>query len=226
MKRWIALAAAGTLCLSGCGARREAAQPNEEQPAPVSPQVQALERAEQAGMLQSDRLDDDEVLDLVLEPLDDTQYTAEVTDEVLEVAGADGDNAHPFCVVEVRGADGAAVGQIAVDRVTGEKYTYRGDGALDDYASFPLYDAEAERGDRWSGSYRTAAGRTVELTDQTDTTFDFVFYDGTAGCAVYSERTAKSEDGKINFLLSDGVLTVAGGDLTGNYKAVPAESEG
>ena len=226
MKRWIALAAAGTLCLSGCGAGKETAEAEANEPAVVSPQVQALERAEQAGMLKSERLDDEEVLALVLEPLDETQYTAEVTDARLEVAGADGDNAHPFCAVEVRDADGAAVGQIAVDRVTGEKYTYLGDGVLEDYASFPLYDAAAEQHDRWEGSYCTPAGRTVELTGQTETSFDFLFYNGTAGRAVYSEHTAKSEDGEINFLLSDGVLTVAGGELTGNYKAVPAESEG
>lgn len=220
MKRSIIVAALCTLFLSGCTQQESVVEPAAEQAGAVNPQVQALEQAEQAGLLEDDSgmLSEEEAMGRVSAPLDEELYTVELTDETLSVGGEDG-QAHEYFVFAVSHAAGEPVGRIAIDRETGEKYYYLGDGVLEDYTSFPLYDAEAEEQAGWPGTYVNASGLSLTVTQEEEGAFAYAFSDGTEGTAAVTGETAKSADGEINFLLANKVVTVAGGGLTGNYTA-------
>lgn len=226
MKRWITVAVLGTLLLSGCTQRSDVMEPTTEETAKVNPQTQALEAATQAGLLSEDAatgLSEQEALRQVAGAVDETQYAVEATDETLSV-GTDAASACEYYVFVVSDATGRTVGKVAVDRKTGEKYNYLGDGVLDDYDTFPLYDAEAEQHKGWPGSYVSPAGVTLTITQEEETGIAYCFSDGTEGTAAVNGETAKSADEQMNFLLADGIVTVAGGGLTGNY-TVLAESD-
>lgn len=226
MKRWITVAVLGTLLLSGCTQRSDVMEPTTEETAKVNPQTQALEAATQAGLLSEDAaagLSEQEALRQVAGAVDETQYVVEATDETLSV-GTDAASACEYYVFVVSDATGRTVGKVAVDRETGEKYNYLGDGVLDDYDTFPLYDAEAEQHKGWPGSYVSPAGVTLTITQEEETGIAYCFSDGTEGTAAVNGETAKSADEQMNFLLADGIVTVAGGGLTGNY-TVLAESD-
>lgn len=222
MKRSVAMVVLGTLLLSGCTQRTDVMEPTAEETAKVNPQTQALEAATQAGLLSEDTavgLSEQEALQQVAGGIDETEYTVEATEETLSV-GADAASAREYYVFVVSDSTGRTVGKVAVDRETGEKYSYLGDGVLDDYSTFPLYDAEAEQHKGWPGSYVSAAGRTLTITQEQESEIVYCFSDGTEGTAAVNGETAKSEDEQMNFLLADGIVTVAGGGLTGNYTAV------
>ncbi len=164
----------------------------------------------------ADDISEEEALGSVKEPLDMARYTIEMTDIQLEVSPPDSSEVHRFYVFAVKDDAGEAVGQIAVDRETGEKYTYQGEGIIEDYSMFPLY--EPPHGDYdWEGEYESPSGLTLAITGREDSGFTYAFSDGTEGYANITGDTAKSEDGEINFLLSEKIITVAGGGLTGNY---------
>lgn len=220
MKRPIAFAVLCTLLLSGCTQQTGAADPAAEEAGRVNAQMQALEQAEQAGLLEDEpfQLSSEEALERVAGTIDAQAYTVEQSEETLAVGGEDGP-AHEYFVFEVCDAAGEPVGKVAVDRETGEKYYYLGDGVLEDYESFPLYDPEAERPAGWEGQYVNPADVSLTITEEQDGAFAYAFSDGTQGTAAVSGETAKSADGEINFLLAEGIVTVAGGGLTGNYIA-------
>lgn len=222
MKRSVAMVVLGTLLLSGCTQQTDVMEPTAEETAKVNPQTQALEAATQAGLLSEDTavgLSEQEALQQVAGGIDETEYTVEATEETLSV-GADAASAREYYVFVVSDSTGRTVGKVAVDRETGEKYSYLGDGVLDDYSTFPLYDAEAEQHKGWPGSYVSSAGRTLTITQEQESEIVYCFSDGTEGTAAVNGETAKSEDEQMNFLLADGIVTVAGGGLTGNYTAV------
>ncbi len=221
MKRSIAVMVLGILLLSGCTQQTDVMEPTAEETAKVNPQTQALEAATQAGLLSEDTtvgLSEQEALQQVAGAVDETQYDVEATEETLSV-GADAASAREYYVFVVSDTTGRTVGKVAVDRETGEKYNYLGDGVLDDYATFPLYDAEAEQHKGWPGSYVSPAGVTLTITQEEETGIAYCFSDGTEGTAAVNGETAKSADEQMNFLLADGIVTVAGGGLTGNYIA-------
>lgn len=225
MKRSVAIAVLGTLLLSGCAQQTDVMEPTAEQAAKANPQTQALEAATQAGLLSEDEaagLSEQEAQQEVAGAVDTAQYTVEATEETLSV-GTDAASAREYYVFQVSDSTGRTVGKVAVDRETGEKCHYLGDGVLDDYATFPLYDAEAEH-EGWPGSYVSPAGVTLTITQEEENGFAYRFSDGTEGAAAVNGETAKSADEQMNFLLADGIVTVAGGGLTGNY-TVMAESE-
>lgn len=219
MKQSVAAAVLCTLLLSGCTQQTAVMEPPTEQAAKDNPQMQALEAAEQAGLLSDNAapgLSEQEALEQVAGAVDETQYTVEATDETLSV-GTDAEEEREYYVFVVSDASARTVGKVAVDRETGEKYHYLGDGVLDDYTTFPLYDAEAEQHEGWPGSYISPAGVTLTITQEEETGMSYRFSDGTEGTAAVAGETAKSADGQMNFLLADGIITVAGGGLTGNY---------
>lgn len=222
MKRTMAAAMLCSLFLSGCTQQTDVMEPTAEESAQVNPQMQALEAATEAGLLQEDtveKLTEEQAQAQVAEGLDETQYTVTLTDEALSV-GADTAQARDYYVFAVsEAADGRAVGKVAVDCETGEKYHYLGDGVLDSYTTFPLYDAAAAQREGWPGRYVSAAGVALTITQADEDTLSYLFSDGTAGEAAVSGETAKSADERMNFLLADGIVTVAGGGLTGNYAA-------
>lgn len=221
MKRSIAVMVLGILLLSGCTQQADVMEPTAEEAAKVNPQTQALEAATQAGLISEDAavgLSEQEALQQVAGAVDEAQYDVEATEETLSV-GADAASAREYYVFVVSDTTGRTVGKVAVDRETGEKYNYLGDGVLDDYATFPLYDAEAEQHKGWPGSYVSPAGVTLTITQEEETGIVYCFSDGTEGTAAVNGETAKSADEQMNFLLADGIVTVAGGGLTGNYIA-------
>lgn len=224
MKRSVAAVLLGTLLLAGCTQQKDVVEPTTEEAAKVNPQTQALEAATQAGLLSDDAntaLTEQEALDQVAGAVDESEYTVEATDETLSV-GADEEQAREYYVFAVSDTSGRTVGKVAVDRETGEKYHYLGDGVLDDYKTFPLYDA-AEQHEGWPGSYVSAAGVTLTITQEDQAGISYRFSDGTAGTAAVNGETAKSADEQMNFLLADGIVTVAGGGLTGNYAVTVAD---
>ena len=221
MKRSIAMLSLSILLLSGCTQQADVMEPTAEEAAKVNPQTQALEAATQAGLISEDAavgLSEQEALQQVAGAVDEAQYDVEATEETLSV-GADAASAREYYVFVVSDTTGRTVGKVAVDRETGEKYNYLGDGVLDDYATFPLYDAEAEQHKGWPGSYVSPAGVTLTITQEEETGIVYCFSDGTEGTAAVNGETAKSADEQMNFLLADGIVTVAGGGLTGNYIA-------
>lgn len=227
MKRTIAAAALGALLLSGCTSQTDVLEPTTEETAKVNPQTQALEQAAQAGLLRDAAetgLTEHEALEQVAGVIDGEEYTVEATDETLTV-GTDEASARDYYVFAVTAAaENRAVGKVAVDCETGEKYHYLGDGVLEDYSTFPLYDAAAEREEGWPGKYVSPAGVTLEVAQDQEDSITYRFSDGTEGAAAVSGETAKSEDGALNFLLAERIVTVAGGGLTGNYTVVAGES--
>ncbi|MDO4269565.1 MAG: hypothetical protein Q4C72_01455 [Eubacteriales bacterium] len=227
MKRSIAVLALFALFLPGCAQQVDVAVPKAEEAPPVNPQSQALTRAEQAGLLEESDpsgMTEDEARGLLAEAIDETQYTIDLTDETLSV-GKD-DAAHEYYVFAVGDAAGEPVGKVAVDRETGEKYNYLGDGVLDEYATFPLYDPAADAACDWEGAYAGPALMELEILQGDADSFTYLFSDGTVGEAVISGNTAKSADGEINFLFAEDIVTVAGGGLTGNYTPQPADPAG
>lgn len=227
MNRTIAVAALGALLLSGCTAQTDVLEPKTEETAKVNPQTQALEQAEQAGLLRdtsSTGLTEREALEQVAGVINGQEYTVEATDETLSV-GTDGASSRDYYVFAVTAtAEGRDVGKVAVDCETGEKYHYLGDGVLEDYSTFPLYDAAAERAEGWPGQYVSPAGVTLEVAQDSEDSISYRFSDGTEGAAAVTGETAKSADGELNFLLAGQIVTVAGGGLTGNYTVVVGES--
>ena len=143
--------------------------------------------------------------------------TAALTDEQLSVCAADG-TSRGYYVCAISRADGSAAGKAAVDCMTGQVYHYLGDGVLEPYTSFLLYDGD-RAGQDWPGVYADENGRTLTLVLQEDGSLSYTFSDGTAGTAVVTGDTAASADGTLTFLLEQGIVTAAGGSVTGNYIA-------
>ena len=131
---------------------------------------------------------------------------------------------HSFAVFDVsRRADGGAVGQVAVDRVTGDRYSYPGEGVLGEYDAL-LSEPEDTETD-WAGCYASSSGASVTLEQTGEGTFTFTFSDGVTGTASADRDSAASEDGEIRFLLHEDVLTVIGSGETGNYTLVEQPEE-
>ena len=211
MKRWSVAAALLAACLTGCTG---------ETTATVNPQTQALERAEQAGLLREEEkkpqlLSVYEAQKLAGEQFDSESYAVAPSRETLECE-VEGET-HSFAVFDVsRRADGGAVGQVAVDRVTGDRYSYHGEGVLGEPE-----DTETD----WAGCYAASSGASVTLEQTGEGTFTFTFSDGVTGTASADRDSAASEDGETRFLLHEDVLTVIGSGETGNYTLVEPPEE-
>ncbi len=160
---------------------------------------------------------EDEAKGKVEEPIDDYLYKVEKADTKLELAPEGETEKRSFYVFKVTDKSSEEIGQIAVDSKTGEKYTYLGDGKITSYAEFPFQESKPEITCDWPGNYESPAGTGLNITENNDGNFSFEFSDGTKGVAHIYGGTAKSEDGEINFLISEETVTVAGGGFTGNY---------
>ena len=82
MKQAIAYAALCALLLSGCAQQTSVVEPAAGQTGAANPQVQALEQAEQAGLLEpaaGDMLSEEEALKRVSDTIDTTSYRVEQT---------------------------------------------------------------------------------------------------------------------------------------------------
>lgn len=212
MGQTIVLAALCAVLLSGCTAQADAGQQAAQQAVPQ----------DQADGTQEERLlTEAQAREQVLAPLSGP-CSAALTEETLSVRAADGAE-HAYFVFEVSGADGTPVGKAAVDRTTGEAYYYLGDGVLEDYTAFPLYDAAATDRQSWAGVYLGEDGSTLTVGQQEEGSITYAFSDGTQGEAAADGGTAVSADGTLHFLLEQGIMTVAGGEQAGVYRLRPED---
>lgn len=209
MERTIALAALCAVLLSGCTEQMDAAQ------------KQAVQQNQTGGVEETRLLSEAQAQKQVLAPLSGT-CSAVLTEETLSVCAADGAE-HAYFVFEVSGAEGTPVGKAAVDRTTGEAYYYLGDGVLEDYTAFPLYDASASDRQSWAGVYLGEDGSTLTVGQQEEGSITYAFSDGTQGEATVDGGTAVSVDGMLHFLLEQGIMTVAGGEQAGVYRLRPED---
>lgn len=209
MERTIALAALCAVLLSGCTEQMDAAQ------------KQAVQQDQTGGTHEECLLTEAQARKQVLAPLSGT-CSAVLTEETLSVCAADGAE-HAYFVFEVSGAEGTPVGKAAVDRTTGEAYYYLGDGVLEDYTAFPLYDAAASDRQSWAGVYLGEDGSTLTVGQQEEGSITYAFSDGTQGEAATDGGTAVSADGTLHFLLEQGIMTVAGGEQAGVYRLRPED---
>lgn len=209
MERTIALAALCAVLLSGCTEQMDAAQ------------KQAVQQDQTGGVEETRLLSEAQAQKQVLAPLSGT-CSAVLTEETLSVRAADGAE-HAYFVFEVSGAEGTPVGKAAVDRTTGEAYYYLGDGVLEDYTAFPLYDAAASDRQSWAGVYLGENGSTLTVGQQEEGSITYAFSDGTQGEAATDGGTAVSADGTLHFLLEQGIMTVAGGEQAGVYRLRPED---
>ena len=203
MGRMVTLAALCAALLTGCAAQPAVQAPDSSDAIAAQPpaaQPLSASEAEQRA----------------LAPLR-AGCTAALTGEQLSVRAADG-TSRDYYVFAISRADGSAAGKAAVDSVTGQVYHYLGDGVLEPYESFLLYDGD-KAGQDWPGVYADENGRTLTLTLQEDGSLSYTFSDGTAGTAAVAGDTAASADGALTFLLGQGLVTVAGGSVAGNYTA-------
>ena len=199
MGRMAALTALCAVLLTGCAAQPAAQEPDSSETVAAVRQLTATEAEQRA-----------------LAPLR-AGCTAVLTDEQLSVRAADG-TSRSYYVFAISRADGSDAGKAAVDCMTGQVYHYLGDGVLEPYTSFLLYDGD-RAGQDWPGVYADENGRTLTLVLQEDGSLSYTFSDGTAGTAMISGDTAASADGMLTFLLEQGIVTAAGGSVTGNYIA-------
>lgn len=209
MERTIALAALCAVLLSGCTEQMDAAQ------------KQAVQQDQTGGVEETRLLSEAQAQKQVLAPLSGT-CSAVLTEEILSVCAADGAE-HAYFVFEVSGAEGIPVGKAAVDRTTGEAYYYLGDGVLEDYTAFPLYDAAVSDRQSWAGVYLGENGSTLTVGQQEEDSITYAFSDGTQGEAATDGGTAVSADGTLHFLLEQGIMTVAGGEQAGVYRLRPED---
>ena len=209
MERTIALAALCAVLLSGCTEQMDAAQ------------KQAVQQDQTGGVEETRLLSEAQAQKQVLAPLSGT-CSAVLTEETLSVRAADGAE-HAYFVFEVSGAEGTPVGKAAVDRTTGEAYYYLGDGVLEDYTAFPLYDAAVSDRQSWAGVYLGEDGSTLTVGQQEEGSITYAFSDGTQGEATVDGGTAVSVDGMLHFLLEQGIMTVAGGEQAGVYRLRPED---
>lgn len=209
MERTIALAALCAVLLSGCTEQMDAAQ------------KQAVQQDQTGGVEETRLLSEAQAQKQVLAPLSGT-CSAVLTEETLSVCAADGAE-HAYFVFEVSGAEGTPVGKAAVDRTTGEAYYYLGDGVLEDYTAFPLYDASASDRQSWAGVYLGEDSSTLTVGQQEEGSIIYAFSDGTQGEATVDGGTAVSVDGMLHFLLEQGIMTVAGGEQAGVYRLRPED---
>lgn len=199
MGRRAVLAALCAVLLTGCAAQTAAQAPDSSETVAAVRQLTVSEAEQRA-----------------LAPLR-AGCTAVLTDEQLSVRAADG-TSRGYYVFAISRADGSDAGKAAVDCMTGQVYHYLGDGVLEPYTSFLLYDGD-RAGQDWPGVYADENGRTLTLVLQEDGSLAYTFSDGTAGTAMVSGDTAASADGMLTFLLEQGIVTAAGGSVTGNYIA-------
>jgi len=212
MERTIALAALCAVLLSGCAVQADAGQQAAQQ---------AVSQDHTDGTHEECLLTEAQARKQVLAPLSGT-CSAVLTEETLSVCAADGAE-HAYFVFEVSGAEGTPVGMAAVDRTTGEAYYYLGDGVLEDYTAFPLYDAAASDRQSWAGVYLGEDGSTLTVGQQEEGSITYAFSDGTQGEATVDGGTAVSVDGMLHFLLEQGIMTVAGGEQAGVYRLRPED---
>lgn len=106
--------------------------------------------------------------------------------------------------------DNRVVGQLAVNKETGEKYNYEGEGILGDYSEFRSMTRKPTRPLTGKASLQTANAR-LSCCRFDGRSFEYVLGDRT-GVARIDGGTAKDEENDVTFSWDeDGKLVLLGG---------------
>lgn len=141
---------------------------------------------------------------LLAEHIDTQTYMILEGDAHLKVDGKE-----YFLFIVADKATNKAIGQVAVDKTTGARYNYEGEGVLGDYSDFALYSVDNDRECDWNGEF-TDGERTLLLMQGDPSSFEYELGD-TAGVARISGTTAA--DGELTFTYGeDGTITLSGSD--------------
>ncbi len=160
----------------------------------------------------SNELSVSEARDIVAETIDTNTYLILDGKTNLEI---DSNKYHTFIIANK--SDNKAVGQIAVDCKTGEKFNYKGENTIEDYSNFKLYDPKVDIQASWEGIL-TDGTRTLELLPMDDKSFEYMIDDGEdSGIAQATGNTAKDISRDVTFTYGeDGSITISG-EITGVF---------
>lgn len=152
-----------------------------------------------------------EAKNLVLQTIDTSKYNVLEKVEDVEIASK------KYYIVTVSNInDNSVVGQVAVDCITGEKYSYTDDKKLEDYKKFKLFDPEMDIKFDWEGTF-TDGSRVLELLPMDDKSFEYII-DDESGVASIDGNSAKDNERNIVFNYEkDGSITLSG-EITGAFK--------
>ena len=211
---WMALLAAACLfALTACGEKKPAVSSVEPASSslPVQQKPDTSEKpAESAALSMSD------ARRLLAEDIDTDDYMILDGGTKLEV---EGDSYYLFIIASR--ADNKVVGQLAVNKNTGEKYNYEGEGTLGDYSEFSLYNPETDAVHDWEGVFQDGE-RTLELLPIDENSFEYILGDLT-GVARIEGSTAKDLENNVTFSWDEDGGLILLGDAEGSFAPAPAE---
>lgn len=112
----------------------------------------------------------------------------------------------------------SVIGMIAVDGISGVRYSYDGE-AINDYSTFPLYDAQIDAVCDWNGIF-IYEDITIELLQADANSFEYYYSDDTMGYARVRGNTATDINNGITFLMeNENTLYICSDntDYSGSY---------
>ncbi|MGM9611880.1 MAG: hypothetical protein ACI3XZ_00100 [Butyricicoccus sp.] len=213
---WMALLAAACLfTLTACGEKKPAVSSVEE-PASSSLPVQQKPEETEEKTPESTALSMSDARRLLAEDIDTDDYMILDGGTKLEV---EGDSYYLFIIANR--TDNKVVGQLAVNKKTGDKYNYEGEGTLGDYSEFSLYNPETDAVYDWEGIF-VEGERTLELLPIDENSFEYILGDLT-GVARIEGSTAQDLENNVTFSWDEDGGLVLLGDAEGNFAPAPAE---
>lgn len=188
MKKLLLVSLLGIILLSGCGKSVE----NEQE------KVYTIEESDAES--------------LVEEAVADAGYTAELFMEL------EREDIGSFYIYNIKIDDRILSHQLAVDKVSGELFTYY-NGEIMDYSEFEAYNSDADESIQWSGEY-SSGEHTLTIEENEPGNFEY-HLDGEVGFAMLDTKSkASSEFGgkEIKFSYSKEGITLSGNeDYDGVY---------
>lgn len=210
------------LSMTACNKTKPDNSSSETEEVKTSVQVQSEVSSQVSEPVEPENNQDTTVISDELSVADARRIVAETidTDTYLILDGKtnleiDSNKYHTFIIANK--SDNKAVGQIAVDCKTGEKFNYKGENTIEDYSNFKLYDPEVDMEANWEGIF-TDGTRTLELLPMDDKSFEYMIDDGEdGGTAQATGNTAKDISRDVTFTYGeDGSITISG-EITGVF---------
>lgn len=216
------LALTCVLSMTACNKTKPDNSSSETEEVKTSVQVQSEVSSQVSEPVEPENNQDTTVISDELSVADARRIVAETidTDTYLILDGKtnleiDSNKYHTFIIANK--SDNKAVGQIAVDCKTGEKFNYKGENTIEDYSNFKLYDPEVDMEANWEGIF-TDGTRTLELLPMDNKSFEYMIDDGEdGGTAQATGNTAKDISRDVTFTYGeDGSITISG-EITGVF---------